>query len=160
MISYKCRKCGFVFEFSDETAGKRAKCRNCEAVFRIPGGGPPPAPEPSPASNEATVRDILLEQQRLQAAQQPRYKRSNPSQIGNGVAAILSFFIPGLGQICQNRAFTGLLALVFTVAGYFFFILPGLIFHLLVIADAASWKEPMVNPNAVPTRRGAFPLRR
>ena len=134
MISYKCRKCGFAFSFSDKSAGKRAKCRNCDSVFTIPGGEPDPV--------QPTLVQPPQPQVIYAAPPAPRYQRSNPSQISNGVAAILSFLIPGLGQMCQNRAMLGLLSLIMTFFGYLLFIIPGLVLHLVVIVDAAMWKEP------------------
>lgn len=58
-----------------------------------------------------------------------------------GLAAVLSFFIPGAGQIYRGRIGSGLLWLVFVVGGYLLFIFPGLILHILCIISAASGKE-------------------
>jgi hypothetical protein len=45
-------------------------------------------------------------------------------------------FIPGLGHIYKGRIGLGVVLFLVTVAGYAFFIVPGLIVHLLTIADA------------------------
>lgn len=58
-----------------------------------------------------------------------------------GVAAALSFIIPGLGQIYKGRIAAGLVFLVCTVVGYFFLIVPGLILHVVSIADAYSGRS-------------------
>ncbi len=65
---------------------------------------------------------------------------------GNVLAAICSFFIPGLGQLVQGRMLPALL--FFTIVGinYFFMVLIfpaviGGIFHLWSIIDAARFKE-------------------
>lgn len=58
--------------------------------------------------------------------------------IGNVLAALASFFIPGLGQLLQGRV---LVALVhFVLAGVLWFFLLGWIVHLWSIIDAARWK--------------------
>ena len=57
---------------------------------------------------------------------------------GNVIAALCSFFIPGLGQLVQGRL---LIAIVmFLLAGALWFILLGWIIHLWSIIDAALYK--------------------
>ena len=56
---------------------------------------------------------------------------------GNVLAAICSFFIPGLGQLVQGRVFKALLMFVF--AGVLWLIWLGWIIHLWSIIDAARW---------------------
>lgn len=57
---------------------------------------------------------------------------------GNVIAALASFFIPGLGQLIQGRP---LRAVVFFVAAaILWFFLLGWIIHLWSIIDAALWK--------------------
>jgi TM2 domain-containing membrane protein YozV len=53
-----------------------------------------------------------------------------------GVAAVLSFFIPGLGQIYRGNIGGGLMWLIATVAGYALFVIPGLMLHVACIASA------------------------
>ena len=58
-----------------------------------------------------------------------------------GIAAVLSFLIPGLGQMYKGRVLRGLLWFVMTVIGYAFFIVPGLCLHLLCVLGAATkWR--------------------
>lgn len=56
---------------------------------------------------------------------------------GNVIAAVCSFFIPGLGQLVQGR----LLAAVvhFILAAVLWWILLGWIVHIYSIIDAARW---------------------
>lgn len=62
---------------------------------------------------------------------------------GNVIAAIASFFIPGLGQLVQGRALRGLLMLVATgVLWFITFGTCGWIGHLWACYDAAVWKGP------------------
>lgn len=60
----------------------------------------------------------------------------------NGVAAVLSLFIPGAGQMYRGNVGSGLLWLAAVVIGYFMFIVPGLFLHLICIVHAASGGDP------------------
>ena len=56
---------------------------------------------------------------------------------GNVLAALCSFFIPGLGQLLQGRP---LIAIVqFVLAAALWFVLMGWIIHLWSIIDAARF---------------------
>jgi TM2 domain-containing membrane protein YozV len=57
---------------------------------------------------------------------------------GNVIAALASFFIPGLGQLIQGRFI--LAAVMFVLAGLLWIIWMGWIIHLWSILDAALWK--------------------
>jgi TM2 domain-containing membrane protein YozV len=57
---------------------------------------------------------------------------------GNVIAALASFFIPGLGQLLQGRL--GMALVQFCLAAALWFILMGWIIHLWSILDAAMWK--------------------
>ncbi len=57
---------------------------------------------------------------------------------GNVIAALASFFIPGLGQLVQGRLLMA--AVQFVMAGILWFFLLGWIIHLWSIIDAARWK--------------------
>jgi TM2 domain-containing membrane protein YozV len=57
---------------------------------------------------------------------------------GNVIAALASFFIPGLGQLIQGRPWKALL--MFVLAALLWWILLGWIIHLWAIIDAALWK--------------------
>lgn len=62
---------------------------------------------------------------------------------GNVLAAIASFFIPGLGQLVQGRALRGLLMFVLTgVLWFITFGLGGWIGHIVACYDAAVWNGP------------------
>ncbi len=57
---------------------------------------------------------------------------------GNVIAALASFFVPGLGQLLQGRL---LIAFVmFVLAALLWFILLGWVVHLWSVLDAALWK--------------------
>jgi TM2 domain-containing membrane protein YozV len=55
-----------------------------------------------------------------------------------GIAAVLSFFFPGVGQIYKGHILRGILWLIIVPIGYFMLIIPGLILHLICIIAAAS----------------------
>jgi TM2 domain-containing membrane protein YozV len=56
---------------------------------------------------------------------------------GNVLAALCSFFIPGLGQLLQGRLLMAILQ--FVLAALLWFILMGWIIHLWSIIDAARF---------------------
>jgi TM2 domain-containing membrane protein YozV len=62
---------------------------------------------------------------------------------GNVIAAVCSFFVPGLGQLVQGRL--GMAILQFVLAIILWFFLLGWAIHLWSILDAALWK-----PSATP----------
>jgi TM2 domain-containing membrane protein YozV len=58
---------------------------------------------------------------------------------GNVLAALASFFIPGLGQLLQGRV---LMAVIhFVLAAVLWIFLLGWVIHLWSIVDAAIWKR-------------------
>jgi TM2 domain-containing membrane protein YozV len=58
---------------------------------------------------------------------------------GNVIAAVCSFFIPGLGQLVQGRVIKA--AIMFISAAVLWWILMGWIIHLWSIVDAAMFKR-------------------
>ena len=75
----------------------------------------------------------------------PEYDHAMPGQgsTSNVIAAVCSFFIPGLGQLVQGRI---LMALVqFVLAGVIWVVsfgTLGWIVHIWSVIDAALWKGP------------------
>ncbi|MBW8185666.1 MULTISPECIES: hypothetical protein [Shewanella] len=70
---------------------------------------------------------------------------SQQGSAGNVIAAIASFFFPGLGQLVQGRILAALLFCVITIVGYamWWLIFPAIIggiAHLWCIIDAAKFK--------------------
>ena len=57
---------------------------------------------------------------------------------GNVIAALCSFFIPGLGQLVQGRLLIAIIQ--FLLAGLLWVFLLGWIIHLWSILDAALFK--------------------
>ena len=59
---------------------------------------------------------------------------------GNVIAALASFFIPGLGQLLQGRWILG--GFMFVLTALLWLILLGWIIHLWSIVDAALYGKP------------------
>jgi TM2 domain-containing membrane protein YozV len=59
---------------------------------------------------------------------------------GNVLAALCSFFIPGLGQLLQGRP--GMALVQFVLAAALWFVFLGWIVHLWSIIDAARFEPP------------------
>ncbi|MGN6237193.1 hypothetical protein [Dyella sp.] len=57
---------------------------------------------------------------------------------GNVIAAVCSFFIPGLGQLVQGRLLKAIV--MFVLAAVLWWFLLGWIIHLWSILDAALYK--------------------
>jgi TM2 domain-containing membrane protein YozV len=57
---------------------------------------------------------------------------------GNVIAALVSFFIPGLGQLIQGRILAALVH--FVVTALLWVILLGWLGHIFSCLDAARWK--------------------
>jgi TM2 domain-containing membrane protein YozV len=61
---------------------------------------------------------------------------------GNVIAAICSFFIPGLGQLVQGRILAALVMFVLAAVVWFVsFGLLGWLMHLVACIEAARWKR-------------------
>ncbi len=60
---------------------------------------------------------------------------------GNVIAALCSFFIPGLGQLIQGRLLMAII--MFVLAGVLWIFLLGWLIHLWSIIDAAMFKPKL-----------------
>ena len=84
-----------------------------------------------PAQQAAPGRTIVINH--------PPIQRWSP-----GLAAVLSFFVPGLGQLYKGQILNGIVWFFMVGLGYMALILPGLLLHLFCIIGAASgnpWTE-------------------
>ena len=64
---------------------------------------------------------------------------------GNVIAALASFFIPGLGQLLQGRWMMA--GVMFVLTALLWLILLGWIIHLWSIVDAALYSKPQLYGN-------------
>ncbi len=65
---------------------------------------------------------------------------SHQGSAGNVLAALCSFFIPGLGQLLQGRLLRAII--MFVLAAALWVVLLGWIIHLWSILDAALFRPP------------------
>ena len=65
---------------------------------------------------------------------------SGQGSTGNVIAALCSFFIPGLGQLIQGRLLAAVIQ--FVLAAVLWLIFMGWVVHLWSIIDAARYKSP------------------
>ena len=63
---------------------------------------------------------------------------SGQGSTGNVIAALCSFFIPGLGQLIQGRLLKAVIH--FVLASVLWVVLMGWVIHLWSIIDAAVYK--------------------
>jgi len=64
---------------------------------------------------------------------------TGPGSTGNVIAALASFFIPGLGQLLQGRLLMA--AVQFVLAGILWFFWLGWAVHIWSTVDAALYKS-------------------
>lgn len=62
----------------------------------------------------------------------------NAPRHSSGLAAVLSFFIPGLGQLYKGSVGAGILWFFAVAIGYAALILPGIILHICCVISAGS----------------------
>jgi hypothetical protein len=67
-----------------------------------------------------------------------RMTSPGPGKTGNVIAALCSFFIPGLGQLLQGRILAALVQ--FILAGILWYFLLGWLVHLWSVIDAAIYR--------------------
>jgi TM2 domain-containing membrane protein YozV len=63
---------------------------------------------------------------------------AGPGSTGNVIAALASFFIPGLGQLLQGRLVMAIIQVVLAAVLWFFLL--GWAVHLWSVIDAAVYK--------------------
>lgn len=78
----------------------------------------------------------------VSVALQPQVSPQGMVQWTGTQAALLSLFMPGLGQMCSGRVPAGLLWMMFTIMGYFCLIIPGFVLHILCVINASRLPQP------------------
>jgi TM2 domain-containing membrane protein YozV len=95
-------------------------------------GGPIAVPNAGTMAPQASGCSVVV-------LNQPPVQRWSP-----GLAAVLSFFVPGLGQLYKGQILNGIVWFFVVGVGYLALILPGLVLHLFCILGALSgnpWTE-------------------
>jgi len=64
---------------------------------------------------------------------------SGQGSAGNVIAALCSFFVPGLGQLLQGRLFKAVFQ--FVLSAVLWLVWMGWIIHLWSVLDAATYKS-------------------
>jgi TM2 domain-containing membrane protein YozV len=123
------------------TAEPTTQCPYCAEVI---------AAEAKKCKHCGEFLDPTLRQERT-APQVPQQKAWNP-----GTAAVLSFVIPGTGQMYKGRILAGLVWLVGVGIGYVAFVVPGVILHIACVYNAYSY-DP--NKRDEPKPVGSQPAR-
>jgi TM2 domain-containing membrane protein YozV len=85
------------------------------------------------ALTEAEKRKIEEEERFREQLETARQQTNRPT---HGVPALLSFFIPGLGQIVKRQVGKGILAFIGVGIGLIVLIIPGVIIWIWQIVDA------------------------
>lgn len=111
---------------SEDILASAVKCKHCGEYLdgRQTQPPPPAAPAPAPAPAPVVVQTFV---------NVAPNRRWSP-----GTAALLSFLLPGLGQLYKGQPLNGLMWFFLTGVGYICFIIPGVILHLFCIFGAAS----------------------
>lgn len=128
---FQCRACGA------EVTGDSAECSACGRALE-----PAPTTKACPFCAE-TIQAAAVVCRFCQRDLSTGAHPATPTQSPNaGLAAVLSFFIPGLGSIYQGSVALGIGFLVGTAFAYVLFFPFGLMFHVVSILVAAATKPP------------------
>jgi hypothetical protein len=116
--SINCIHCGF--PLSDDLAFKKITCKKCKTKC-------------VEKDEYCTSCGWVLKE-----TNQP-YKVTNTKNNDKaGIAAVLSFVLPGLGYIYVGELFKGIIWLFIVAAGYSMFVFPGIVLHLACIVKTHS----------------------
>ncbi len=126
VTSSQLKQCPFCSEWIQQTA---IKCRFCSEVVDITRRNFAVQSQ-YPIVNQNVNVHVPVNQN---AAPYPTYRLWSP-----GLAAFLSFIIPGLGQIYKGQVGGGIVWFFVVIIGYGAFVIPGLILHLICIITAAN----------------------
>jgi hypothetical protein len=104
MIAFTCEGCGNAFGVDDKLAGRKSRCRQCGAAFRIPAAEPvlaQRAPRPDPV--QAPAAAATVKRKRKQKVGEPRTIDCDAWAalgVGSGLA-VLAAAVPPIGFVIQ-----------------------------------------------------------
>jgi TM2 domain-containing membrane protein YozV len=108
------------------------KCKHCGEFLDGRNSSQPVAQQPVVIQQMVQPAPVVNVSQQM-VVHHANHKRWNPF-----VAAILSLFLPGLGQMYKGQILNGLAWLVLTVIGYICFIIPGVVLHVCCVLGALT----------------------
>src|SRR5438445_767594 len=91
IITFSCR-CGAALKAKAETAGKRTKCPQCNAVLTIPGGGAAPKPAAPPLPEDPFALD--LDWSSIEADSKAAATAADAPPAGSGAVSITPDMAP------------------------------------------------------------------
>src|SRR6218665_3700348 len=115
------RKCPYCAELIKVEA---VKCKHCGEIL-----DGHPNQKKTESSNPTPAPTIHIQ------TPPPQYRVRKWSP---GVAALISFLIPGGGQMYKGDVGLGIFWFIIVIVGYIFLVVPGLILHLICVVTAAS----------------------
>ena len=134
----------------DQPDSRTTICHSCKQRYSLGSGrqriAAPPALEVkkylckfcrAPVDWEASKCPHCQEWLREDMRPRPIVHATPTNQPSLGVAAVLSFVIPGLGQVYKGQIFDGIVWLFLVAFGYVFFIVPGLLLHIVCVVGAS-----------------------
>lgn len=108
-------------------------CVDDTAGSRVPQHYEQPPQFVAPNGQQVVFQPVIQNYVTQQVLATPGYARWSP-----GVAALLSFIWPGLGQMYKGQVINGIAWMLLVITGYFALIIPGVVLHLFCIIGAAS----------------------
>ncbi len=136
-IAEKCPNCGRpILDMINSLKPEKVSCSECSKEYQFPENF---CPSCGCINGKKKIFYEQFQSEQAEAIRPSVEARPNSearSDFNPGVAALLSLIIPGAGQIYKGSLVVGLAWLMFTIVGYFIFVLPGLVIHLLSIFNA------------------------
>lgn len=162
----QCANCDRVLKIPKESLPAIFQCPKCKEKMRIELGYPeyrdpePKPPPPQPVAIKASIAPpdtkmcpFCRSQIAFLAVKCPHcqefvdekwrahlQKQRDDGRISLGVAALLSFVIPGAGQAYKGDVALGVCLFFGTLIGYAAFIIPGIAIHVFAVIEAATSK--------------------
>lgn len=137
------------YDLSGDAEEQSRRERSATPRRRPPAPKATPRPEPRPPSNLAACpscgKGISKSAFSCPSCGHPIKEQPAPQaakrESSQGGAAVLSFFFPGVGQIYKGFIFAGLAWMALVAFGYFMFIIPGIILHIICVLEAYYVKK-------------------